>query len=233
MSRTLPARVPTAQLVQPLSPPPRVQRWGRCGVGIVGWPVQLPWGIVKRSSLPRSRVRWRRCCREILELHHLVRWNAICICGNHGVILKRQTPVAYPAIPTHHYTTMIILQSCRCSLTMRLGTLNGDWCPDEATGFALLIFRIPSRCASSAGSQNDGLGSGGVGGNSRCCGRLSAISNQGAFEATCQWASGRMPGSSSRVPSGRLSIVGYSSEKAINGEPQLRQNVRCTLGDEL
>jgi hypothetical protein len=28
--------------------------------------------------------------------------------SNHGAFVKRQTPVGYPAIPTNHYTTIII-----------------------------------------------------------------------------------------------------------------------------
>lgn len=81
--------------------------------------------------------------------------------------------------------------------------------------------------------HGDGFHSGGIGGNSEYCGKPSVIWNQGAFEATCQCASARIPGSSSRVPSGRLKIVGYWSEKAMSGEPQLRQKVRCAPGEEV
>jgi len=69
-------------------------------------------------------------------------------------------------------------------------------CPIEISQFFHLclraMFHFPVRVAPAGPDASPGI-----------CGRSSVIVNQGALLATCMWTFGRIPGSSSRAPSGK------------------------------
>jgi hypothetical protein len=103
-------------------------------------------------------------------------------------------------------TMSIVTRSIALRMTLILGSIvaDGKIIPKQS----MLVFgtgtglRPVDRLAARSMCQNS-FGSSQVGGPSRCCGKSSVMSNQLALLATWTWFVGLMPGSSSRMPSGR------------------------------
>src|SRR5690606_25948266 len=68
--------------------------------------------------------------------------------------------------------------------------------------------------------------------SSRCCGRSSVISYQGALLSTNTCFCGRTPGSLSRVPRGEPYTAGRASKRVYRLDTHTEQNALCSPGDD-